>query len=84
MHSDKVGYTIVQTIIKLAHLLNLGVVAEGVETQEQAGILKTLECDYLQGYLISKPLEASRATSYLAATAQCVPGTVLGAATVAM
>ena len=69
MRSDKVGYTIVQTIIKLAHLLNLGVVAEGVETQDQAAILKNLGCDYLQGYFISKPLEPALAASYLSTKA---------------
>jgi len=67
MKSDKVGYCIVQTIIKLAHLLDVRVVAEGVETQDQVNVLKNLGCDYLQGYLISKPLPVPQASSYLSA-----------------
>ena len=47
---------IVSTIISLAHGLNLRVVAEGVETDEQAKLLRLLMCDEMQGYLFSKPL----------------------------
>jgi EAL domain-containing protein (putative c-di-GMP-specific phosphodiesterase class I) len=47
---------IVSAIISLAHLLKLKVIAEGVETEEQAEILKRLKCDLMQGYLFSKPL----------------------------
>ncbi|MBI2509344.1 MAG: EAL domain-containing protein [Betaproteobacteria bacterium] len=47
---------IVTTIIALAHSLNLRAVAEGVETGEQAQLLKLLKCDEAQGYLFSKPL----------------------------
>ena len=47
--------TLVSTIVSLAHTMKLKVVAEGVETEEQAGVLDRLGCDQLQGYLISKP-----------------------------
>jgi|GEM_PF-997943 len=47
---------IVRTIIALADTLNLGIVAEGVETEEQFNILKDLQCDCAQGYLFAKPL----------------------------
>ena len=50
--------TIVSTIIAMAQSMKLEVVAEGIETIEQGKILKNLRCDYLQGYLISKPLHA--------------------------
>jgi EAL domain-containing protein (putative c-di-GMP-specific phosphodiesterase class I) len=52
--------TLVQTIISLAHSLRLKVVAEGVESEEQAEILRLLHCDEMQGYLISRavPFEA--------------------------
>jgi diguanylate cyclase (GGDEF)-like protein len=50
---------IVSTIVSLAHELHLRVVAEGVETGEQRGILKLLKCDEMQGYLFSRPLPAA-------------------------
>ena len=49
---------IVRTIIQLAHQLDMTVVAEGVETEQQAEILSGLGCDELQGYYFSKPLAA--------------------------
>ncbi len=49
---------IVRTIIMLAKTLGMGVIAEGVETQEQAELLRELGCQYVQGYLVSKPLDA--------------------------
>ena len=48
--------TLVSTIISLAHSLRLIVVAEGVETEEQARVLRLLRCDEMQGYLISRPV----------------------------
>ncbi len=48
--------SIVTTIISLAHALELDVIAEGVETREQARFLRLLKCDEIQGYLISKPV----------------------------
>jgi diguanylate cyclase (GGDEF)-like protein len=50
------GLALVSTIINLAHSLKLKVVAEGVETDEQARLLRLLGCDEMQGYLFSKPL----------------------------
>jgi diguanylate cyclase (GGDEF)-like protein/PAS domain S-box-containing protein len=50
------GFALVSTIIKLGHSLNLKVVAEGVETEEQASLLRTLACDEMQGYLFGKPV----------------------------
>jgi len=41
----------------MAHSLRLKVVAEGVETEEQATMLKLLRCDQMQGYLFSKPVD---------------------------
>jgi EAL domain-containing protein (putative c-di-GMP-specific phosphodiesterase class I) len=49
----------VSTLISLAHSLNLAVVAEGVETDEQLDLLRTLSCDRVQGYVVSKPLPAA-------------------------
>ncbi|MEO8279489.1 MAG: bifunctional diguanylate cyclase/phosphodiesterase [Ideonella sp.] len=47
---------LVATIINLAHSLGLTVVAEGVETQTQADLLRDLHCDDMQGYWYSRPL----------------------------
>jgi EAL domain-containing protein (putative c-di-GMP-specific phosphodiesterase class I) len=46
----------VSSIINLAHSLRLNVVAEGVETEEQARLLRLLNCDEMQGFLFGKPL----------------------------
>lgn len=54
--------TIVKSIIRIAHMLDMVVVAEGVETLEQAKILKELRCDIVQGYYFSKPLPIAEAT----------------------
>jgi diguanylate cyclase (GGDEF)-like protein len=49
---------LVASVINMAHTLKLTVVAEGVETEEQAGLLRGLSCDAMQGFLVSKPLPA--------------------------
>lgn len=47
----------IENIIRLAHSLGLTITVEGVETLEQWEKLKEYKCDYIQGYLFSKPLE---------------------------
>lgn len=54
--NNKKNNNIVISLIELAHRLDMKVVAEGVETKEQADFLKTYGCDYIQGYYFSKPL----------------------------
>jgi EAL domain-containing protein (putative c-di-GMP-specific phosphodiesterase class I) len=49
---------ITRAIIAMAHGLSLKVVAEGVERREQLEFLKNERCDEVQGYLISRPMEA--------------------------
>lgn len=63
--TDDYDKKIVKSIISLAHGMDLLVVAEGVETQEQYDLLKTISCDVIQGYLFSKPLPAVEATKLL-------------------
>jgi diguanylate cyclase (GGDEF)-like protein/PAS domain S-box-containing protein len=62
--------TLVQTIITLAHSLRLTVVAEGVDAEEQAQVLRLLRCDQMQGYLFSKPLPGEQVIALLKAQAQ--------------
>ncbi|MET6758188.1 EAL domain-containing protein [Pseudoalteromonas sp. NCIMB_1079] len=52
-----VGFNIAQTIISLGKSLNLEVVAEGVETTEQYDLLKKMNIDAMQGYLIARPMD---------------------------
>ena len=49
---------VLDVIITLSHRLNLAVVAEGVETQEQADYLVRQGCDVLQGYVFARPMPA--------------------------
>ncbi|MFM0738123.1 EAL domain-containing protein [Paraburkholderia xenovorans] len=52
------GSAIVSAIIALAHSLEMDVVAEGVETESQLDMLKSMMCDEMQGFLLGKPLSA--------------------------
>jgi len=52
------GLALVSSIISLAHSLQLNVVAEGVETEEQSRLLHLLDCDEIQGFIVSKPCPA--------------------------
>lgn len=56
MGFDNISHSIVQTIIQLAHNLNLDLVAEGIEEEEQAEKLLTMGCQHAQGFLYYKPL----------------------------
>lgn len=56
---------LVSTIISLAHSLRLTVVAEGVDQEDQAKMLRLLRCDQMQGYLFSKPLPFAQITAML-------------------
>ena len=58
MLEDPTTMTLVQTMISLAHSLRLNVIAEGVETEPQARMLRLLRCDQMQGYLVGPPLPA--------------------------
>lgn len=54
-HDDRV---LCEAIVAMAHKLNIKVIAEGVETEAQCEYLKSIQCDYIQGYLISRPIPA--------------------------
>ncbi|MCU0518532.1 MAG: EAL domain-containing protein [Oscillatoria sp. Prado101] len=65
MTADGHNSEIVHTIVTLAHTLGMDAVAEGVETPEQLDLLRTLQCEYGQGYLFSKPVDSSAARALL-------------------
>ena len=50
---------IVQAIAQLAHNLGIGVIAEGIETDDQLAMLQALDCELGQGYRFSRPLDAA-------------------------
>jgi diguanylate cyclase (GGDEF)-like protein len=66
MTSNSGNASIVKAVIALGHSLALEVVAEGVENQAQASYLRSMQCDMMQGYLVSRPLPAAETTSFLA------------------
>jgi diguanylate cyclase (GGDEF)-like protein/PAS domain S-box-containing protein len=62
---SKRGRNMVDSIVTIAHNLDLDVVAEGVEYSEQIDILNELNCEILQGYHYSKPLSAEQFEAFL-------------------
>ena len=58
IENDTNDAAIAESVVVLAHSMNLKVVAEGVESVEQIEILRKQGCDYVQGYFFSKPLSA--------------------------
>ncbi len=63
--SDTGDIAIIRAIISLGHALGLSLVAEGVETREQAEFLKSEGCDLAQGYLYGKPVPANEFPGYV-------------------
>jgi len=55
---------IIEMIIALANHLKLTVIAEGIEEKEQVKFLQSINCEFAQGFLFSKPLEAQAALDY--------------------
>ena len=54
--TDKKAYRLVGIMIEIARLLEVPVIAEGVESKEQMELLRELGCDIIQGYYFSRPL----------------------------
>lgn len=52
--------SMVRNIIRMSHELGISLVAEGIETKEQHDLLTQMNCNYAQGYLYSKPVDAGR------------------------
>ena len=62
--TNQVNAGITQTIIAMSHILGFKVLAEGIETTEQADFMKEVDCDLVQGYLYNEPLSVEE-TSHL-------------------
>ncbi len=56
---------LIQSVVGIARALRIKTAVEGVETPEQAGILRDLGCNYLQGFLIGKPMSAEDCLNWL-------------------
>lgn len=65
LEGDKRTENIIKTIINLAHILKLTVTCEGVETREQLNLLEKLDCDNIQGYYLSRPLQVDRFREFI-------------------
>ncbi|MGD7034019.1 EAL domain-containing protein [Methylotuvimicrobium buryatense] len=64
--ADDIGnLEIIRAIVSVAHNLGMRVVAEGVETIEQFDLLRDNGCDYIQGYIISRPVRASEIAGFI-------------------
>jgi EAL domain-containing protein (putative c-di-GMP-specific phosphodiesterase class I) len=62
---DAEDAAIVRSLIVMAHNLGLEVIAEGVETDAQAGFLRNERCEEAQGYLYAKPLPLAEFEQYV-------------------
>jgi PAS domain S-box-containing protein len=65
LKSNPENREIIRTIIGLARNLGMDVVAEGTETAEEISYLKTLDCEFAQGYFFSKPVDSMAAQALL-------------------
>lgn len=65
MGNDGESLEIVRAIITLAHSLAMDVIAEGIETSQNLENLRSLECEYGQGYFFSKPVDSDQAEKLL-------------------
>jgi EAL domain-containing protein (putative c-di-GMP-specific phosphodiesterase class I) len=63
--SSEADRTVVEHIIGMAHTLGMRVVAEGVESEAQLQVLRSLDCDEIQGFLLSRPLDQQIAETVL-------------------
>ena len=63
---DERGLAVISCMMKLAEALNMETVAEGVEDSELVELLKKMGCDYIQGYVFSKPMPAEDYQAFLA------------------
>ncbi|MCC5645126.1 EAL domain-containing protein [Nostoc sp. CHAB 5824] len=70
MQENKENMGLVPAMIGIANSMGMSAIAEGVETQEQLAQLRSLNCNFAQGYLFSKPIEQQLVIKLLAAAPQ--------------
>ncbi|TXI38184.1 MAG: EAL domain-containing protein [Nitrosomonas sp.] len=73
LSSDSDDLTLCEAMVVMAHKLNLRVIAEGVETWDQFALLKSIGCDFGQGYLFSKPIPANELNKLFAENTAFIP-----------
>ncbi len=74
MEQDNRNFQVVSTIITLSNQLGLAVIAEGVETHQQLQWLKSLGCEFGQGYLFSRPLMPNDVEIQVLSEVSCLIG----------
>jgi cyclic di-GMP phosphodiesterase Gmr len=65
IHSDAKARALVRSMVAVGHELSLKIVAEGVETKEQAEFLRSIGVDYAQGFLYVRPLKLAEFEAYM-------------------
>jgi EAL domain-containing protein (putative c-di-GMP-specific phosphodiesterase class I) len=60
------GAELLRAIIDLGHSLSMSLIAEGVETAEQAAVVQLLGCDFIQGYFTGRPMPLDQLEAWLA------------------
>ena len=71
--TDPNDQAIAKAIIAMADSMNMRVIAEGVETADQLDFLRSMRCDEIQGYFLSRPLPAEQAENFLLRLASLTP-----------
>jgi EAL domain-containing protein (putative c-di-GMP-specific phosphodiesterase class I) len=57
---------LVQSLVSLGDAMDLSVIAEGIENEDQLKLLRLVQCEYVQGFLVSRPIPADALTALLA------------------
>lgn len=76
LHKKKSNFGLVTAIVQIGRAMKMNLIAEGIETNEQLAHLKSLGCQFGQGYLFSKPLPFKEMVTLLSATAHQEPSEV--------
>jgi EAL domain-containing protein (putative c-di-GMP-specific phosphodiesterase class I) len=61
---------LIQALVSLGDALNLAVTAEGIENKEQLNLLRVIQCEFIQGYYISKPISAGDMSDFIERSAR--------------